>query len=277
MSKPVYSPPYIAKLSEKKEKYLYTWEEHKKSAWLDRAFVDVFKVDGDAEERVGEFPVGTFKGARSVFQPILHNGNWYALTSKQHGCQVYSLPDMKLVAETPSRKYCERVTDIYCPRLQYWPDNFRHAGKLVWFWQCFAEEEIEEEGMPYPWTHADFAFVEWYDPLCSGSQVVEMLNLKQLADGVIEYVPDAHWETPEWLSLRQSISMKLWRPSEPRFQIVTEHHCSTVNGSECGGCGWTKEQFGWPADIDHDTWVEQECKAWMERTGVRPAELEEES
>lgn len=249
--------PFRAEVGDETEKYEYTYENGNK-AMLTRHFANVYQTINEEEKYIGRYELSGFKGARTggTFCPIFRNGKWYALVSPARGLKIYSLPELGLVAETKkSDGYSDmtRITDIYCPRIASKFNTYEHEKEEYGYYTSWIDNEIElDRDSLNEWESAPFAFVESYDPYCSGTNYVRMVDLRNIENGELSYYKDLLAEAPDWLPLRQSIDISDWDKEFPSVKIAGSDYYSTLNGAKCEGQGWTNDQldyFAWAGEI----------------------------
>jgi len=229
-----YKPPYVARLGEGflKPCKFSDGKVHK----IKYHYVDVYEVNEDSETKIGTYEVSDFKSPRVVFHPFRHDGEWYALVSESKKIFVYSLPEMKLLAELEPQG-CIKFLEFYIPR-------FHHVVyKGVAF--TLVDKEIEEDYKDNEaWCHADFAFVMGYDPFCNSPNYVNIVDLSNIKIGEIKFKQEYWHECPQWLDLNQIVQISYWDKSFPAFAIATVEYASTSTGLKCGNNGWTDETLG---------------------------------
>lgn len=270
--------PYAARVSDRVEEYLHTWESGQK-AMLKRRFMEVYETaTGNV---LGEVEIGTWKSLNPICEPVKRGDQWYFLAAKG-GIQLYSLPDMALVAETKAKMYWGKVTDIYCPRIHTELYEFKHGDEECAAYICVADDDIESG---QDWDSALFAFVESYDPYCSGPDYVRMLDLRDFSDGELRVHECFAFEKPSRLSLRACVNMEDWSKEWPRVDIAMYECYSTVDGKGPeGNGGWAHGQldyFAWAGEQEDPRtshsrsrqratdWADSEaCKYLTERLGV---------
>ncbi len=235
-------------MSDRVESYNHKWEDGTSSI-AKQCYANVYEIVAGNKVFLGDYEISAFKGARvkGTFQPIFRNNKWYALTSERSGIQVYSLPELKLVAETPKKDgYGGRVNDIYCPRFQTTLEVYNSpiCNEEHSYYSTLVDEMIKDDN----WESAPFAFVETYDEFATSDDYIYMIDLRKLEDGVVEFYKDFSIEAPSWIPLRQKINIKDWDKEFPTFEIASVGHYSSITGTECGDYGWDSEQcdyFSW--------------------------------
>lgn len=244
----LYKHKYIAEVSGKIEDSIHTYEDGRTSPFK-KYYANVYEIVDENKVFIGDYEISGFKGARvrGTFQPIFRNNKWYALTSQRSGIQVYTLPELKLIAETPKKDgYGGRVNDIYCPRFQTTLDVYNSPirNEESSYYLTLVDEEIKDEN----WESAPFAFIETYDEFCNSDDYVHMVDLRNIENGVIEFYKEFSIQSPPWIPLRQKINIKDWSKEFPTFEAASVEHYSSITGTECGDHGWDSEQcdyFGW--------------------------------
>lgn len=243
----LYKHKYIAEVSDKTEMRDHKYEDGKVTTFK-QCYANVYEIVDGNKVFIGDYKISGFKGARvrGTFQPIFRNNKWYALTSERSGIQVYTLPELKLIAETPKDSKYGRVNDIYCPRfqttLEVYDSPIRNEESS--YYLTLVDEEIKDDN----WESAPFAFVETYDEFCNSDDYVYMVDLRNIENGVIEFYKDFGIQSPPWIPLRQKINIKDWDKEFPVFEAASVEHYSSITGTECGDYGWSSEQcdyFGW--------------------------------
>jgi hypothetical protein len=273
-----YIKPYNARVSERHEEYLHTWKGGQQ-AMVTRRFMEVYETQSG--NVLGEVEIDTWKSLRPICEPFKRGDQWYILASNG-GVQLYSLPDLALVAETKGEKRrWGKITDIWCPRLHTYLYEWSHDKEDNAAYISTVDDEIEDG---QEWDSALFAFVECYDPYCSGPDFVKMLDLRDFSDGELKAHPGFGFEKPNNIPLRQAIQMEHWSKEWPSVEVAVSENFSTIDGSKCGDSGWTSEQleyFEWAGEVEDPRtsgqrarkaaveWADSEaCKYLSERLGV---------
>ena len=256
-----WTPPYYARVSEHTEQYKHTWESGE-SAMLTRAYMDVF--DSDTDVYIGRVPISSFKSKIAICEIIKRNDQWYLLAADS-GVKIYSLPDLQLVAKTEKANNC-KIVDIWCPRLHSHLHTYESKaleGERA-FYYCALDDDIEDGD---EWESALFAFVDAYDPYCSGPDYVWMLDLRDFTNGVIK--EQFLMEKPNHLNLRNSINVEHWTKEWPAVEIAKYECISTVDNAGPGPSGWESgqlEYFNWAGEVEDPRTSRQiarkEAKEW---------------
>lgn len=238
-------PPYYAQVSDYTEQYHHTWESGQ-SAMLTRSYMDVFESDKDTF--IGRLPISSFKSKVAICETIKRDDKWYLLTADSR-VKIYSLPDLELVAQTEQQCH-GKIFDIWCPRLHSELEVYNSAvdGEEHAFYYCALDDDIEED---QEWESALFAFVDSYDPYCSGPDYVRILDLRDFTNGVIK--EQFLMEKPNHLNLRQGVHVEHWTKEWPSVYIAKEDCISTVDIAGPGPCGWEEgqlEYFKWAGEVE---------------------------
>lgn len=251
-------PPYYARVSEHSENYKHTWENGQ-SAMLNRKYMDVF--ESATNTCLGRVPISSFKSTIAICELIKRDGKWYLLTADSR-VKIYSLPDLELVAQDEENH--GKIFDLWCPRLHCHLHTYNSVrGEDHAFYYCALDDDIEED---QEWESALFAFVDSYDPYCSGPDYVYMLDLRDFTNGVIK--SQFLMEKPNHINLRSSINVEDWTKEWPKIDIAKYECVSTVDNEGPGPQGWKSGQ------LDYFKWSGEEEDSRTSRQVARKESIE---
>lgn len=237
-------PPYYGVVSGYSEDYKHTWSNGE-SAMLNRKFMDVFDASNDT--LLGRVPISSFKFTVAICELIRRADCWYLLTADSR-VKIYSLPDLSLVAQGEENH--GKIFDIWCPRLHSGLYTYELNGETRAYYSCALDDDIDDG---QDWESALFAFVDSYDPYCSGPDYVHMLDLRDFTDGVVK--SRFLVEKPNHLNLRSAINVEHWSKEWPTIEVAKYDCISTVDHEGPGEHGWKSGQldyFKWSGEAEDD-------------------------